>query len=134
MDMKLGSKFHNFLRIKTQLQSYTLQYLCVLHLSGHNVLIQRMHHNRNIRLYELRICDKCDCHTVQNEEHVLLDYPHEHLVSLRSQHHQLVIPPQYENSPNCLRTFLNQPDVVYGVASFVAECLTLFPSFFLAPL
>jgi hypothetical protein len=31
-----------------------------------------------------------------------------------------------------LRTFFNQPDI-YGVASFVAECLALFPWFFLAP-
>jgi len=28
--------------------------------------------------YELRICDKCDWHTVQDEEHILLDCPHEH--------------------------------------------------------
>jgi len=39
----------------------------------------------------------------------------------------LVFPPQYEDIPTRLRTFLNQPDM-YGVASFVAECLALFPS------
>ena len=94
--------------------------------SGHNFLVQRMHHNRNRRPYELRVCDKCDWHSVLDEEHNLLDCPHEHLVSIRTQHRQLVFPPQYEDSPTCLRTFLNQPDI-YGVASFVAECLALFP-------
>jgi hypothetical protein len=36
----------------------------------------------------------------------LLDFPHEHLVSLRTQHRQLVFPPQYEDSPTRLRTIL----------------------------
>ena len=49
---------------------------------------------------------------------MLLNCPHEHLVSLRTQHRQLVLPPQYEDSPTRL-TFLNQPDI-YGVAYFVA--------------
>jgi len=53
-----------------------------LHLSGLNFLVQRMRHNRNRRPYELRICDKCDWHSVQDEEHILLDCPHEHLVSI----------------------------------------------------
>jgi hypothetical protein len=34
--------------------------------------------------------------------------PHEHLVSLCTQHRQLVFPPQYEDSPTRLRTFLNR--------------------------
>jgi len=63
--------------------------------------------------------------TNQDEEHVLLECPHEHLASLRTQH-QLVFPPQHEDGPTRLRTFLNQPDVP-GVAFFVAECLALFP-------
>jgi len=100
--------------------------LSCLRLSGHNFLVQRMRHNRNRRPYELRICDKCDWHSVQDEEHIMLDCPHEHLVSIRTQHRQLVFPPQYEDSPTRLRTFLNQPDI-YGVASYVAECLALFP-------
>jgi hypothetical protein len=60
---------------------------------------------------------------------MLLNCPHEHLVSLRTQHRQLVFPPQYEDSPNRLRTFMNQPDM-YGVASFVTECLALLPGSF----
>ena len=84
-----------------------------------------MRHNRNRRPYELRICDKCDWHSVQDEEHILLDCPHEHLVRLRTQQ-QLTFPPQFEDSPARLKTFMNQPDI-FGVASFVAKCLALFP-------
>jgi hypothetical protein len=34
-------------------------------------------HNKNRRPYELRIYDKCGWHTLQGQEHVLLDCPHE---------------------------------------------------------
>ena len=84
-----------------------------------------MRYDRNKMPYELRICDKCDWHTVQDEEHILLDCPHEHLVNLRTQH-QLFFPRQSEQDTNRLSNFMNQPDVS-GVASFVAECLALFP-------
>jgi len=57
---------------------------------------------------------------------ISLNCTHEHLVSLRTQHRQLVFPPQYEDGPTRLKTFPDQPDI-YGVASFVAECLALFP-------
>ena len=76
-----------------------------------------------LRPYELRTRD---WHSVQDEEHILLDCPHEHLVSACTQHRQLAFPPQYEDSPARLRTFLNQPGI-YSVASFVAKCLALFP-------
>jgi len=55
--------------------------LTCLCLSCHNFLVQRMHYNRNGRPYELRVCDTCDWHTVQDEEHILLDCLHEHLKS-----------------------------------------------------
>ena len=42
---------------------------CLCH-SGHNFLVQRMRHDRNRRPYELRICDRCDWHTIQDEEHM----------------------------------------------------------------
>ena len=84
-----------------------------------------MRHDRNRRPYELRICDRCDWHTIQDEEHILLDCPHEHLVGLRTQQ-QLIFPPQFEDDPARLRTFMNQLDI-FGVASFVAKCLALFP-------
>jgi hypothetical protein len=42
----------------------------------------------------------------------LLDCPHEHLVSICTKHRQLVFPPQYEDSPTRLSTFLNQIFVV----------------------
>jgi hypothetical protein len=84
-----------------------------------------MRHDRNRRPYELRICARCDWHTIQDEEHILFDRPHEHLVRLRTQQ-QLIFPPQFEDGPARLRTFMNQPDI-FGVASFVAKCLALFP-------
>ena len=85
--------------------------LSCLRLSGHNFLVQIMRHDWNRRPYELRICDRCDWHTIQDEEHILLDWhcPHEHLVRLRTQQ-QLTFPPQFEDSPARLRTFMNQPD------------------------
>ena len=63
--------------------------------------------------------------TIQDEEHILLDCPHEHLVRLRTQQ-QLIFPPQFEDGPARLRNFMNQPDI-FGVASFVAKCLAMFP-------
>ena len=60
-------------------------FISCLRLSGHNFLVQRMRHDRNRRPYELGICDRCDWHTIQDEEHILLDCPHEPLVRLRTQ-------------------------------------------------
>jgi hypothetical protein len=57
--------------------------------------------DRNRRPSELRICD---WHTFHDEEHNLLDSPHEHLVSFRIQH-QLVFPPQYKDGPTRLGNF-----------------------------
>ena len=67
-----------------------------------------------------------DWHTIQDEEHILLDCPHEHLVRLRTQQ-QLIFPPKFEDGPARLRTFMNLPDF-FGFASFVAkQCLALSP-------
>jgi len=33
------------------------------------------------RPYKLRICDKCEWHTVQDKEHILLDCPHDILLA-----------------------------------------------------
>ena len=45
--------------------------------------------------------------TVQNEEeHILLDCPHEHLVSLRTWH-QLIFSPKCNDGPTRMRIFLN---------------------------
>jgi len=116
------------LYLRLDIPSNLSRALPCLRLSGHNFLVQRMRHDRNRRPYELRICDRCDWHTIiQDEEHILLDCPHEHLVRLRTQQ-QLIFPPQFEDSPTLLRTFLNQPEIC-GVASMVAECLALFPWF-----
>ena len=112
------------LYLRLDIPSNLSRALSCLRLSGHNFLVQRMRHGRNRRPYELRICDRCDWHTIQDEV-ILLDCPHEHLVRLRTQQ-QLIFPPQFEDDPARLRTFMNQPDI-FGVASFVAKCLALFP-------
>jgi len=91
--------------------------ISAMHFLAFAFLVQRMRHNRNRRPYELRICDKW--HSVQDEEHTLLDCPHEHLVSLRTQHRQLVS--SHHNMKIAqlarLRTFLNQPlaDSIYYI-------------------
>jgi hypothetical protein len=61
--------------------------------------------------------------------YILLDCPHDYLVRLRTQQ-QLIFPPQFEDGPARLRTFMNQPDI-FGVASFVANPVPLiFLAFF----
>ena len=57
--------------LRLNISSNLSRALSCLRLSGHNFLVQRMRHNRN-RPYELRICGKCDWHSVQDEEHILL--------------------------------------------------------------
>ena len=69
--------------------------LSCLRLSGHNFLVQRLRHDRNRRPYELKFCDRCDWHTIQDEERILLDCLHEHLVRL-------------EDGPARLRTLMNE--------------------------
>jgi len=53
--------------LRLNISSNLSRALSCLRLSGHNFLVQRMRHNRNRRPYELRICDKCDWHSVQDE-------------------------------------------------------------------
>jgi len=55
-----------------------------LRLSGHNLRVETQRHHGNRCPYELRICNKCDWHTVQDEEHVILDCPSQDLTELRT--------------------------------------------------
>ena len=98
------------LYLRLDIPSNLSRALSCLRLSGQNFLVQRMRHDRNRKPYELRICDRCDWHIIQDEERILLDCPHEHLVRLRTQQ-QLIFPPQFEDDPARLRTFINQPDI-----------------------
>ena len=59
------------LYLRLDISSNLSRALSCLRLSGHNFLVQRMRHDRNWRPYELRICDRCDWHTIQDEEHIL---------------------------------------------------------------
>jgi len=78
--------------------------LSCLRLSGHNFLVQRMRHNRNRRPYELRICDKCDWHSVQDEEHFL------------ACHHSI--------TDLGINAFLNQDS--YRLLRFVSDLVSIF--------
>ena len=75
-DRKINLKPVSPLYICLDIPSNLSQALSCLRLSGRNFLVQRMRHDRNRRPYELRICDRCDWHTIQDEEHILLDCPH----------------------------------------------------------
>ena len=92
-DRKRNQKSVLPLYLRLDIPSNLSRALSCLRLSGHDFLVQRMRHDRNRRPYELRICDRCDWHTNQDEEHILLDCPHEHLVRLHIQR-QLIFPPQ----------------------------------------
>ena len=58
--------------LRLDISSNLSRTLSFLLLSAHNILVQRMRHNRNRRPYELLIYGKCDWHSVQDEEHILL--------------------------------------------------------------
>eukprot|EP00983_Pelagomonas_calceolata_P080505 1155172-Pelagomonas_calceolata.AAC.1 len=51
--------------------------------SGHNLRVGTQQHHGNRCPNELRICNKCDWHTVQDGKHVILDCPSQDLTELR---------------------------------------------------
>jgi len=61
-----------------------LRSILCLRLSSHNIRVETQRHQGNRCLYELRICNKCDWHTVQDEEHIILDCPSQDLADLRT--------------------------------------------------
>jgi hypothetical protein len=98
-----------------------LRSISCLRLSSHNFRVETLRRQENRRSYELRICNKCDWHTIQDEEHVILDCPSEDLAGLRTQFQHLfsALP---ENGATRLRDLMNQPDVL-ELAKFVSACL-----------
>jgi hypothetical protein len=63
-------------------------------------LFSKLHHfsvSPNRKPYELRICNKCDWHTIQDEEHIILNCPSPDLVQLRVQFQNLFDPLQQIN-------------------------------------
>ena len=98
-----------------------LRSISCLRLSSHNFRVETQRHQGNRCPYELRICNKCDWHTVQDEEHILLDCPSEDLTGLRTQFQHLfsALP---EDGATRLRDFMNQTDVL-ELAKFVSACL-----------
>lgn len=98
-----------------------LRSLSCLRLSGHTLRVETCRHHPHRYAYELRICDKCDWHTVQDEEHIILDCPNEYLTNLRTEFQHLFDSIPADSSAR-LRDFSNQADAC-GVASFVDKCL-----------
>ena len=91
--------------LRLDISSNLSRALSCLRLSGQNFLVQRVRHNRKRRPYELRTFDKCTRRSNQDEEeHMHIAGLSACLVSLRTQHRQLVFPPQYDDSPSRLRT------------------------------
>ena len=88
------------------------------HSPGNN---QYPRHHGNRCPYELRICNKCDWHTVQDEEHVILDCPSQDLAELLTQYQHIFSYVQ-DGSTTRLNDLINQTDAL-GVATYVAECL-----------
>ena len=98
-----------------------LRSLSCLRLSSHSLRVESLRQQTIRRPYELRVCNKCDWHTVQDEEHVILDCPSSDLTHLRHQFRHLfqVLP---ADSTTRLKDFINQPDTL-GVAMYVHKCL-----------
>eukprot|EP00983_Pelagomonas_calceolata_P000794 28687-Pelagomonas_calceolata.AAC.2 len=71
--------------------------------------------------YELRICNKCYWHTVQDEGHVIVDCPSQDLTYQHAQlqHVFCSVPPSIAS---CFRNFRNQAAIL-GLAKFVSACL-----------
>ena len=106
--------------LRTKLPSHLSRALSCIRLSGHNLRVETLRHGNRCP-YELRICDKCDWHVVQDEEHIVFDCESEDLVQVRV-HHQHLFASVLENTPSWLKEFVNQDDA-FGVAAFIFKCL-----------
>ena len=98
-----------------------LRSISCLRLSSHNLRVEIQRHHGQRCPYELRICNKCDWHTVQDEEHIIMDCPSQDLADLRTQFQHLFSSVS-QNGAKCLRDLMNQADVL-ELAKFVSACL-----------
>ena len=89
--------------LRLNIPSHLSRALSRLRLSSHTLNVEILRHKQKRIPYELRICNKCDWHCVQDEEHVLLDCPSPDLTDLRSKHQNLFSFPC--NSPARLRLY-----------------------------
>ena len=118
------------LYLRLDIPSNLSRALSRLRFSGHNFLVQIMRHEGIEGLMSSgSVTDVTSTLFRMRNTFCWSDCPHEHLVRLRTQQ-QLIFPPQFEDGPARLRTFMNQPDIFGVAASFVAKCLALFPWFF----
>jgi len=91
-----------------------------LRLSSHILDIERLRLKQHRVPHELRVCNKCNWHRVQDGEHALLDCLSADLANLRVKHHHFFCNPS--SSTNRLRDFIRQADTK-GLALYVLECL-----------
>ena len=106
--------------MRLNLPPHLVQALFCSRLFSHKLWVETLRYGQR-RPYKLRICDRCDWHAVQDEEHLIFDYENEALISLRVQYQGLFKDAE-ENSASRLRDFIHQDDV-FGVAAFVFQCL-----------
>jgi len=110
--------------LRLDLPQHLSRSLSSLRLSSHKLRVETLRHQPSRRPYELRVCNKCDWHTVQDEEHILFDCPSRDLVELRKEFRTFLdVVPQH--SVSRLRGFFSQDDVA-GVAKYVHACLSCF--------
>ncbi len=106
--------------LRLRLPPHLSRALSCIRLSGHNLRVETLRHGNRCP-YELRICDKCDWHVIQDEEHIVFDCESEDLVQVRVLYQHLFASIQ-ENNPSRLKEFINQDDA-FGVAAFIFKCL-----------
>lgn len=106
--------------LRLRLPPHLSRALSCIRLSGHNLRVETLRHGNRCP-YELRICDKCDWHVIQDEEHIVFDCESEDLVQVRVLYQHLFASIQ-ENNPSRLKELINQDDA-FGVAAFIFKCL-----------
>eukprot|EP00983_Pelagomonas_calceolata_P025770 807141-Pelagomonas_calceolata.AAC.1 len=77
-------------------------------------LFHKLHRKRCS--HELRICNKCNWHTVQDEEQIILDCPSQDLTNFRAQLQHLFSSAS-PSSATRLKDFVNQADVLGHISA-----------------
>eukprot|EP00983_Pelagomonas_calceolata_P030410 954635-Pelagomonas_calceolata.AAC.1 len=117
----LGLDTHTAIKLALKLHAHSVQYAYKL------ASIRRAQRHQGVGAHT-KICNKCDWHTVRDEEHIILDCPSwrwsQELLNLRAQfqHHDDLFSFVPSSSATRLRDFMNQADVL-GLAKLVSACL-----------
>ena len=106
--------------LRQHLPSHLMRALSCLCLSSHKLRVETLRYGQR-HPNELKICDRCNLHAVQDEEQMIFDCENEALIYLRAQYQELFQNAE-ENNASRLKDFVHQNDV-FGVAAFVFQCL-----------